>query len=100
MRQRGRLPGPDRPPPSHARAVTPYPPLRRATTTGIHRSGKELAGRALPVGHLQDVEHRQGALGLAELELRSAAQRGVRAGIGADATEEAAAHVELVGLED
>ena len=32
------------------------------------------AGRALPVAHLQDVEHRQVALVLAELELRPAAQ--------------------------
>src|SRR5918998_219284 len=58
------------------------------------------AGRPLPVGHGEDVEHRQVALVLAELELGAAAQRVVRAGIGADATEDAARHVELVRLED
>src|SRR5579859_1642478 len=47
------------------------------------------AGWTLPIGHLQDVEHRQVALVLAELELGPAAERVVRARIGADAAEDA-----------
>src|SRR5688572_30525469 len=66
----------------------------------FYRSRIGLAGGSLPVGHLEDVQHWQVALVLAELELGTAAQRVVRAGISADAAEDAAAHVELVRLED
>ena len=83
--------GVDRARPSAARPAQPSRARAGCRSTSVSRS---IAARAM------QVDHRLGAARVGELEVGAVAQRVVRAGVDADAAQDAAALVDLVLLED